>query len=116
MIDMANLVTFILLALGMVVPPDQTGAFVSGDLVDQVLTDQAEGWLAQAREQVPADVETSTHIGVYDSIAEGIIAEAQRLDAALGGQPHRVGPRPAPRIAQGRDVIDVDTETERSSL
>ncbi|AUN38722.1 universal stress protein [Tsukamurella tyrosinosolvens] len=71
------------LALGMVVPPDQTGAFVSGDLVDQVLTDQAEGWLAQAREQVPADVETSTHIGVYDSIAEGIIAEAQRLDAAI---------------------------------
>ncbi|MEC4613820.1 universal stress protein [Tsukamurella tyrosinosolvens] len=71
------------LALGMVVPPDQTGAFVSGDLVDQVLTDQAEGWLAQAREQVPADIETSTHIGVYDSIAEGIIAEAQRLDAAI---------------------------------
>ncbi|CAM3358481.1 universal stress protein [Tsukamurella hominis] len=71
------------LALGMVVPPDQTGAFVSGDLVDQVLTDQAEAWLAQAREQVPADVEVSTHIGVYDSIAEGVIAEAQRLDAAI---------------------------------
>ncbi|MBS4103546.1 universal stress protein [Tsukamurella paurometabola] len=71
------------LALGMVVPPDQTGAFVSGDLVDQVLTDQAEAWLEQAREQVPDDVEATTHIGVYDSIAEGIIAEAQRLDAAI---------------------------------
>lgn len=71
------------LALGMVVPPDQAGAYVSGDLVDQVLTDQADAWLTQARELVPGDVEASTHIGVYDSIAEGIIAEAQRLDAAI---------------------------------
>lgn len=71
------------IALGMVVPPDQTGAFVSGDLVDQVLTDQADAWLTRARELVPGDIEVSTHIGVYDSIAEGIIAEAQRLDAAI---------------------------------
>lgn len=71
------------LALGMVVPPDQAGAYVSGDLVDQVLTGQADAWLAQARELVPGDVEASTHIGVYDSTAEGIIAEAQRLDAAI---------------------------------
>ncbi|NMD57038.1 MULTISPECIES: universal stress protein [Tsukamurella] len=71
------------LAIGMVVPPDQTGAFVSGDLVDQVLTAQARTWLKQARDLVPDDVEASTHIGVYDSIAGGIIAEAERLDAAV---------------------------------
>ncbi|TWS22834.1 universal stress protein [Tsukamurella sputi] len=71
------------LALGMVVPPDQTGAFVSGDLVDQVLTAQARTWLKQAEALVPDDVEVTTHIGVYDSIAGGIIAEAERLEATV---------------------------------
>ena len=71
------------LAIGMVVPPDQSAAFVSGDFVDQVLTDQADAWLTQARDLVPDGVETSTHIGVYDSIAGGIIAEAERLEATV---------------------------------
>lgn len=71
------------LAIGMVVPPDQTGAFVSGDYVDQVLTEQADAWLTQARGFVPDDVRVSTHIGVYDSVAGGIIAEAERVGAAV---------------------------------
>ncbi|GAA1083951.1 universal stress protein [Tsukamurella spumae] len=71
------------LALGMVVPPDQTGSFVSGDLTAQVLTEQADAWLTQALTFVPDDVSASTHVGVHDSIAGGIIAEAERIGAAI---------------------------------
>jgi nucleotide-binding universal stress UspA family protein len=70
------------LALGLVVPPDTAGVFASGDF-EQVLTEQADRWLAEAREWVPDDVLVTTHIGVYDSPAEGIIAEAERVEATI---------------------------------
>lgn len=71
------------LAIGMVVPPDTAAALTAGDYTSEVLTEQADEWLARARELVPDDIETTTHIGIYDSPAEGIIAEATRVGAQL---------------------------------
>lgn len=70
------------LAIGMVVPPDNVAALTSGDF-DEVLTAQADEWLAEARDLVTDDIPVTTHIGIYDSVAEGIIAEASRVGAAL---------------------------------
>ncbi|GIZ98521.1 universal stress protein UspA [Tsukamurella sp. TY48] len=70
------------LAIGMIVPPDGNAALAPGDF-DDVLTAQADEWLAEARDLVTDDIPVSTHIGIYDSIAEGIIAEAARVGATL---------------------------------
>lgn len=70
------------LAVGMVVPPDTGAALTAGDF-EEVITDAADDWLADARHLIPDDVAVSTHIGIYDSTTEGIIAEAERVGAAL---------------------------------
>lgn len=67
--------------LGIVLPPDEQGALHAGDF-DTVLGEQADDWLAEARQLVPDGIETATHIAFYESAAEGIIAEAQRVGAA----------------------------------
>ncbi|ADG77856.1 UspA domain protein OS=Tsukamurella paurometabola (strain ATCC 8368 / DSM / CCUG 35730 / CIP 100753 / JCM 10117 / KCTC 9821 / NBRC 16120 / NCIMB 702349/ NCTC 13040) OX=521096 GN=Tpau_1225 PE=4 SV=1 [Tsukamurella paurometabola] len=69
-------------AIGMIVPPDNAAAMAPGDF-DEVLTAQADGWLSDARDLITDDIPVSTHIGVYDSIAGGIIAEAERVGASI---------------------------------
>lgn len=71
------------LALGMIVPPDAGAPITAGDFVDEVLTQQAQKWLDTAAADVAVDLEVSTHVGVYDSSAEGIIAEAERIGASI---------------------------------
>lgn len=48
---------------------------------EKLLEEQAEEWLAEARALVPEDVAVETHVSFDDSFAEGLIAEATRLDA-----------------------------------
>lgn len=47
------------------------------------LADQAQQWLAQAGDSVPEGITANTHVSFNESFAEGIILEAERLDAAL---------------------------------
>lgn len=47
------------------------------------LADQAQQWLAQAGDSVPEGITAHTHVSFNESFAEGIILEAERLDAAL---------------------------------
>ncbi|MFT3662419.1 MAG: universal stress protein [Gordonia sp. (in: high G+C Gram-positive bacteria)] len=69
------------LDIGMVLPPDVQGVLHAGSF-DDVLTQRADQWLAEARAMVPDDIEVATHIAFYDSSAEGILAEAERVGAA----------------------------------
>ncbi|QKT07327.1 universal stress protein [Gordonia sp. X0973] len=69
------------LDIGMILPPDEQAALHSGDF-DAVLAEQADEWLAQARDLVPDDVEVASHISFSDSAAEGIIAQAQQVGAS----------------------------------
>ncbi|MFT4087052.1 MAG: universal stress protein [Gordonia sp. (in: high G+C Gram-positive bacteria)] len=69
------------LDIGMVLPPDKAGTLTGGNF-DDVLTAKADAWLAAAKTMLPDDIEVATHIGFYESTAEGIIAEAQRTGAA----------------------------------
>ncbi|MGE2715623.1 universal stress protein, partial [Mycolicibacterium litorale] len=48
---------------------------------DDLLTSQAEKWLADAMAAVPADVSARSHIAHADSYADGLIREADRLGA-----------------------------------
>lgn len=47
------------------------------------LAGQAQQWLAQAGDSVPEGITAHTHVSFNESFAEGIIGEAERLDAAL---------------------------------
>ncbi|WP_298440990.1 universal stress protein [Gordonia sp. (in: high G+C Gram-positive bacteria)] len=69
------------LDIGMVLPPDAMAPLHAGDF-EQVLTEQADQWLAQARAMVPDDIDVATHIAFSESSAEGIIGEAQRVGAS----------------------------------
>ncbi|MFW0796512.1 universal stress protein [Gordonia sp. CPCC 205515] len=70
------------LDIAMVVPQDRAAHLLPSTSFDDVLVEQTEQWLAEAAEFVPADVPVSTHVVLHDSVAGGLIAEAQRLDAA----------------------------------
>src|SRR5690242_202068 len=65
-----------------VLPPD-TGlpALVPKGGFEEVLADQAKGWLVEALEAVPDDVVAHTHLGFDESFTDGLIREAVRLDA-----------------------------------
>lgn len=69
------------LDIGMVLPPDVQAGLHAGDF-EEVLTDQADTWLAEARATVPDGIDVATHIAFYESSAEGIIAEAERTGAS----------------------------------
>jgi nucleotide-binding universal stress UspA family protein len=47
------------------------------------LADQAEEWLAQARETVPAEIAVASHVFFADSSTDGLITAAGRLEADL---------------------------------
>ncbi|MGD9618706.1 MAG: universal stress protein [Mycolicibacterium sp.] len=67
-----------------VLPPDRVlpGMVPIGGY-EEILAEQAGEWLAQAAATVPEDIKTTTHIVFDESFAEGLIAEAQRLEAEL---------------------------------
>ncbi len=72
------------LDIAIVLPPDR----VVPDMVaiggyEEILEEQADEWLAQAAATVPDDIETTTHISWNESFAQGLIDDAQRLEAEL---------------------------------
>jgi nucleotide-binding universal stress UspA family protein len=66
----------------MVLPPDRVPV-VSHGSYEEVLVQQADQWLAGAKALVPDDVVAHTHMRFDDSFAEGLIQEAERLDAEV---------------------------------
>jgi nucleotide-binding universal stress UspA family protein len=70
------------LEISIVLPPDrvQPGR-VPTERYEDVLVDQAEKWLSEARAAVPDDVVARGHVSFDDSFADGLIREAARLEA-----------------------------------
>ncbi|MCV7416200.1 universal stress protein [Mycolicibacterium litorale] len=66
----------------MVLPTDRPlpAVIPTGDH-DDLLTDQAEKWLAEVMPTVPVDVNARGHIAFAESTADGLIREAGRLGA-----------------------------------
>ena len=67
---------------------------------DRYVREQAEGWLADAIEAVPAEITCMTYLRVADSVSEGLVAAADEFGAsvlvvgAANGAPrrrHRLG-------------------------
>lgn len=67
-----------------VLPPDRMVPAVvpAGDFED-LLSAQAQKWLAEALGLVPDDVIARSHASFYDSYADGLIREVARLEADL---------------------------------
>ncbi|MGV0813235.1 universal stress protein [Mycolicibacterium boenickei] len=65
-----------------VLPPDPAppGIGPKGGYAE-MLAEQAQGWLDEARATVPDDVVAHTHLSFDESSADGLIREAQRLQA-----------------------------------
>lgn len=56
-------------------PPDAT--------YDRYVREQAEGWLADAIEAVPAEVTCMTYLRTADSVSEGLVAAADEFGASV---------------------------------
>jgi len=70
------------LDLCIVLPPDRVlPGLVSIGGYDEILAEQAQGWLDAAAATVPDDVEVATHVSFSESFAEGLITESARLQA-----------------------------------
>lgn len=70
------------LDLCIVLPYDRVvPALVSVGGYDEILIEQAQGWLDAAAATVPDDVDVATHVSFNESFAEGLIAESARLAA-----------------------------------
>ncbi|MFT4200237.1 universal stress protein [Gordonia sp. (in: high G+C Gram-positive bacteria)] len=67
------------LDIGLIAPGEHQGADPG---LAEVVREQATDWLDDARALVP-DVRSEAHVAFHDSIAAGIIAEAQRTGAVL---------------------------------
>jgi nucleotide-binding universal stress UspA family protein len=61
-----------------VLPPDRVPP---GRGYEELLAEQAEKWLAEAKALVPEDVAAHGHVSFDDSFADGLIREAARLEA-----------------------------------
>lgn len=72
------------LEIVIVLPPDRVlpGMVPIGGY-EEILTEQANEWLDRAAAGVPEDIETTTHVFFNESFAQGLISEAERLDAEL---------------------------------
>ena len=70
------------LDLCIVLPPDRTlpGMVPIGGY-EEILTEQAQQWLAQAVATVPDDIKTIPHVSFNESFAQGLIDNAQSLGA-----------------------------------
>jgi nucleotide-binding universal stress UspA family protein len=66
----------------MILPPDRPliGAAAG---YDELLTEQAEKWLAEALTKVPDGVAAHGHVSYDDSFADGLIREVARLEADI---------------------------------
>lgn len=51
--------------------------------VEDIIAEQGRGWLTEAEDMIPADVEHSSRISRAASVAEGLIAAAEEFDADL---------------------------------
>lgn len=72
------------LGVSIVLPPDRAvPSLVQVGGYDEVLAEQAEHWLAEARAMIPADIVAGTHVSFDDSYADGLIKEAARVQADL---------------------------------
>jgi nucleotide-binding universal stress UspA family protein len=70
--------------VSIVLPPDRAvPALEPVGGYDELLAEQAERWLAQARASIPADIVAGTHVSFDDSFADGLIKEAARVQADL---------------------------------
>jgi nucleotide-binding universal stress UspA family protein len=67
----------------MVLPPDRVAPLVATGGYQDLLAEQAEQWLAEARASVPDDVGVGCHVSFDDSFADGLIREAARLGAEV---------------------------------
>ncbi len=67
-----------------VLPPDRVlpGMVPIGGY-EEILSEQADVWLARAAARVPEGITTTTHVCFNESFAQGLISEAQRLEAEL---------------------------------
>ncbi|MEV0670853.1 universal stress protein [Mycobacterium sp. NPDC050441] len=67
-----------------VLPPDTAppGTVPKGGGYEEVLAEQAQGWLDDALASVPDDVVAHTHLSFDESFTDGLIREALRLQAA----------------------------------
>lgn len=68
------------LEISMVLPPERITLAPTGNY-ESVLAKQASEWLAEAQALVADDINTTATISYADSSAEGIIAEAERVNA-----------------------------------
>ncbi|OLP01697.1 universal stress protein UspA [Mycolicibacterium porcinum] len=66
-----------------VLPPDTAppGTVPKGGGYEEVLAEQAQGWLDDALASVPGDVAAHTHLSFDESFTDGLIREALRLEA-----------------------------------
>ena len=69
------------LALCIVLPPDRALPGLVAGGYEEVLAEQARGWLDAAAATVPDDIEVTTHISFNESFAAGLIEESARLQA-----------------------------------
>ncbi len=72
------------LAVSIVLPPDRAvPSLVPIGGFDELVREQAEEWVAEARSKVPDDIGTGTHVSFDDSFADGLIKEVARASADL---------------------------------
>ncbi|MET0898776.1 MAG: universal stress protein [Mycobacterium sp.] len=70
------------LDLCIVLPPDRAlPGLVTVGGYEEVLAEQAKGWLKTAAATVPDDIEVATHVSFNESFAAGLIEESARLQA-----------------------------------
>lgn len=67
------------LELVMVLPPDRVLPMTN---YQELLAGQAHQWLAEAAAKLPDDLEVATTVCYSDSATEGLLAEAERVEAA----------------------------------
>jgi nucleotide-binding universal stress UspA family protein len=72
------------LELSIVLPPDRAvPSLVPIGGFEELIREQAEQWLAEARAKVPDDMVTGTHVSFDDSFADRLIKESARVSADL---------------------------------
>jgi nucleotide-binding universal stress UspA family protein len=70
--------------VSIILPPDRAvPSLVAVGGYDELLAEQAEHWLAEARASIPPDITAGTHVSFDDSYADGLIKEAARVQADL---------------------------------
>jgi len=83
------------LELCLILPPEPAGvARLSVGRYDELLHEQAEKWLSEARAAVPEDVVARSNVSFDEYFADGLIKQVARLEAdaiVVGGSGGGVG-------------------------